>query len=291
MLKAAIFAFLACFVGLCYCQTCPAGQKCGDGTQHFLMIGNPGVGKSTILNGFAGKFLFKSGTSFGKGLTYQLDEARVGNRIFMDTPGLADIEMRKKAAEQITLALKKGGEFKIFFVVTLEAGRVKPADVTTIKLVLDAIPINNGEYSIIVNKLEPEDLETLLTDKDARNSVLQGIMATMPKKTMWFHWATRQDSLAGKKDQILPLDAEFEKFIENAPSVFIPSEAVKDIQTDQFEQLTEKFETMISKMKEDTQALKAQMEKDRALFEDMLKKAREENRRLSDKLDDATKGK
>jgi hypothetical protein len=38
----------------------------------------------------------------------------------MDTPGLSDIEMRKKAAEEITKALKKNGKYYLFFVVTLD---------------------------------------------------------------------------------------------------------------------------------------------------------------------------
>jgi GTPase Era involved in 16S rRNA processing len=255
------------------------------------MIGNPGVGKSTILNGFAGKFLFKSGTSFGKGLTYQLDIEQVGNRIFMDTPGLADIEMRKKAAEQITLALKQGGEFKIFFVATLEAGRVRPSDVATMKVVLDSAPIDNGQYSIIVNKLEPDDLATLQSDVDARNAVLQGFIANLEKKTIYFHPAIRHNNLAGKKDQVLPIDDDMKTFLDNAPTVFIPSEKVKDIKTDQFEEMQEQFELMITKMKEDDQALAKQMADDKANFQAMLEKAQAENAKLSDQLSNAMKGK
>lgn len=42
----------------------------------FLVIENPGVGKSTILNGLLGGPLFRSGLSFGRGMTYQLDIQR-----------------------------------------------------------------------------------------------------------------------------------------------------------------------------------------------------------------------
>lgn len=56
----------------------------------------------------------------------------------MDTPGLADIKLRKQAAKAITEALKRDGNYQIFFVITLEAGRIRPEDMATIKLVLES---------------------------------------------------------------------------------------------------------------------------------------------------------
>jgi GTPase Era involved in 16S rRNA processing len=292
MANSRVLSFIACLAGLhhfhtAYGQsgTCPAGQKCGDGTQHFLLIGNPGVGKSTILNGLAGKTLYKSGPAYGPGLTTVLQEERVGNRIYMDTPGLADIKMRKQAAQEITAALRRGGEFKVFFVVTLEAGRVRPEQKTTIKLVLESAPIT--DYAIIINKLEPEELEEIVTDAEARDAVLAGFMTDMPQKTLYFHWALRHDYLSGKKMQALQLDDEFRQFLETVPSVFIPSEAVKDIKADEFERLNAQFESMIAKMNEDKEFVKELMKKDRDQFEQMIKRMQEENVRLSRKLDEA----
>lgn len=93
----------------------------------------------------------RSGVSFGGGMTTGLDSRHVGGHIFHDTPGLSDVQLRKQAAEAITEALQKGGPFKIFFVVTLEAGRVRPADVTTMQLILKSAPIQN--FGVIFNKL------------------------------------------------------------------------------------------------------------------------------------------
>jgi len=82
-----------------------------------ILIGNPGVGKSTILNALTGKVNFKSGVSFGHGLTTvcqrYVDEKN--DIVYIDTPGLSDVEMRKKAAAEITKALKSSGYFRIFF--------------------------------------------------------------------------------------------------------------------------------------------------------------------------------
>lgn len=40
--------------------------------QHILFVGNPGTGKSTLLNSLVGSAVFKSGVSFGGGLTSYL---------------------------------------------------------------------------------------------------------------------------------------------------------------------------------------------------------------------------
>ena len=53
-----------------------------------IAVGNPGVGKSCILNSLAGEKLFESGLSIGTGKTYELDikRSKTGHQ-FIDTPG------------------------------------------------------------------------------------------------------------------------------------------------------------------------------------------------------------
>ena len=55
-----------------------------------IAVGNPGAGKSSVLNSLSGENLFKSGLSIGKGLTYQLDERVNENGHFLDTPGTVE---------------------------------------------------------------------------------------------------------------------------------------------------------------------------------------------------------
>ena len=67
-----------------------------------------------------------------------------------DTPGLSDVKYRKEVAQEITKALKQNGIYKLFFVASVEAGRVRPDDIITIHLILNSIQIKVN-YSIIIN--------------------------------------------------------------------------------------------------------------------------------------------
>jgi hypothetical protein len=117
-----------------------------------LFCGNPGVGKSSLCNSIFQKKAFESGISLGTGLTREKQEYIYENRKYIDTPGLSDINLRKQAAEEIEKALKENNNYKIIFVATLEAGRIKSDDLVTINTVCKAIKVP-FEYGIIFNKV------------------------------------------------------------------------------------------------------------------------------------------
>jgi hypothetical protein len=232
-----------------------------------------------MLNGFSGKALFKSGVNFGKGKTKVLQKETIGMNTFMDTPGLADIKLREQAAQEITSALMAGGAYKIFFVITLEAERVRPADRTTLELVLASAPITH--YGIIINKLEKVEKDMLMSNTDgARDEVLAGLMTGLPVKSLYFHFEERRDALAGVTDAVPSLDQELINFIQQVPAIEIKPEEVKAIQTNEFDALAQKFETMINELKEDKKILQKKMDEDRASYEKLIKEMQERHDKL-----------
>merc|ERR1712226_530021 len=196
--------------------------------------------------------------------------------------------LRKQAAAAITEALQKGGVFKIFFVVTLEAGRVKPADRTTMELVLASAPISH--YGVIINKLEDEELEALMEDPDAQDSVKAGLLHNLPTPSLYFHFEARRKDLAGKKNQGLGLGEEMKKFIVSVPEVNIAVKDVKGIRIDEFEAMTEKFETL-AQLHDDKKILHQKMAEDKKMYEALVEEMKERTASLEASLKEAKKQK
>eukprot|EP00331_Platyophrya_macrostoma_P014068 CAMPEP_0176434138 /NCGR_PEP_ID=MMETSP0127-20121128/16486_1 /TAXON_ID=938130 /ORGANISM="Platyophrya macrostoma, Strain WH" /LENGTH=422 /DNA_ID=CAMNT_0017816793 /DNA_START=118 /DNA_END=1386 /DNA_ORIENTATION=- len=215
----------------------------------FMMVGNPGAGKSTLLNGLLGKVKFLSGISLGNGLTTVLQEEKdeFGNR-FIDTPGLNDIDMRVSAAKEIEKALKRGGTSRIFFVSSLDSGRIKPEDKTTMKLVLEAAKDIRSNYSIIVNKVSAPVYQRIFENKREFEQMKTRMTAGLPEITenVFFN---RQDPNLDDQDNMLPqLSEELQSFIRNAPSVDVIAQNVQDIKIDQFDRIVDESRKKIQEL-------------------------------------------
>ena len=238
-----------------------------------LFIGNPGVGKSTLVNCLAQKVLFKNGVSIGSGMTYQMEKQEHDGIVYMDTPGLADIKLRKAAAEAITKALKQNGIYQIFFVVTLESGRVRPQDLATIKLVLENAK-DITYYSLIVNKLtkalykkflenEGQKLKELVTELnfgDETNAQTPSILLLL-----------REDDLDDADDVFIKMEA-LNVFVTNAPSMIVVPDHVQNIPgDDSFDKIVSLFEEQLAQLRQDNEQMRVKLEETEQHYRKMMK--------------------
>jgi len=234
-----------------------------------VLVGNPGVGKSTFLNGLLGMKKFESGIALGKGLTTvcQKEVDSQGN-VYIDTPGLSDIKLRKQAAIEIKSALTNGGLFKIFFVITLEDGRIRPDDKTTMKLVLDSAPIGSN-YSVIINKLQPEIIE-LLADREQQMQFITLLNEDLPSTSAIF-FNQFDAKLSAKKNIVPELSDNFLNFVLSiAPMLHIIPESVNDIKEDRFEELKEQLTKQLGLLQADNEAMRKAMQEQQEKYQKLL---------------------
>lgn len=218
---------------------------------HLIFAGNPGAGKSTLANTVLGEPIFRSGVALGQGLTQVLDSHVMGDIKVSDTPGFDDINLRDRAASEISSGLSQGGQLRLIFVVTLEEGRVRRSDVATIATILDAlenvhVDVNN-KFSLIVNKCHDRELQ-LLQQEEYANIVRQafgghrqvGHMVCLPK----------DESAVGSDDTLLTegVDALLSSVFD-APVMVVPDVAV-NVEADSFDARLEELRGEIGRVRE-----------------------------------------
>merc|ERR1739844_435152 len=103
----------------------------------------------------------------------------MGNGVFFDTPGLSDNQRRKQAGRAISNGLRKGGDYKVLFVVTQHYGRIFTNDTTTMKLVLDAAPEIEKKYGVIVNMVSEKFIKEMKEKSDEYDSFISSTFAAV----------------------------------------------------------------------------------------------------------------
>ena len=213
-------------------------------SQYRLFIGNPGAGKSILANCIAERVLFKSGISFGSGKTYKLEKEEHSGIMYLDTPGLADIKMRKAAANAITEALIQNGRYQISFVVTLSAGRLRLEDLATIWLVLLNAPDVN-QFSIIINKLSQIEYGGL--QNNIEKSRLLAPLEFLGEHHKYTVMLLLQNPMLEDADNTIVDYPKLVEFVRDAPWVNVKSSNVSEIPGDddsfkeQLDSMTEKI--------------------------------------------------
>lgn len=217
--------------------------------EYWLFAGNPGVGKSTLINSIMGKAVAKSGISFGQGLTNKTELYDYNTVKIIDTPGLEDINpnMRKKAALGIEESLKKNGNYRIFFIITPEAGRARAGDLTMINMVMDSIKIPEKEkkYNVIVNKAS----KGFFNDSNSRSLFENSFLSNNKEEKISFYYLPRNTEFDDQDNQVMPLDAPFKKWL-STDSKDMPLDA-KNISkiADNFTEQKMLYEQLLSEIK------------------------------------------
>eukprot|EP01132_Coremiostelium_polycephalum_P000295 gene295-384_t len=164
-----------------------------------MFCGNPE--ESALCNSVFQKAIFNSGVSSVTSLTTQQQTYQYGDKLYIDTPGLTDVNTREQAAKEIEQALKKNNNYKIVFVATIESGRLRPTDVPTIETICDAIKVP-FEYGLIFNKASNSAKIHIM------NAGLERYLRPFTKKPYVTAILTRDDVLEDKSDAYLKVVSE-----------------------------------------------------------------------------------
>ena len=249
-----------------------------------IAIGNPGSGKSSILNAFAGQLLFQSGVSVGSGLTTQLESRASNGNTYIDTPGLADDFNRKAAGEALSKVFLHGGRMKILFILTQQSGRIVLQDIATMKLILESVPEIGRNYGVIVNKVPEQVVDQLKNLENIQKFVLGMFLGIRDEFRHNYVLILPTKSKMECNDNVLmatwEIHPSLEKFLEfMVPECDITPGKARNIKVDEIEQLTRQIEEVEADMKQNSE--RHELEKERLIVE--LQDA--ENRRKQEEED------
>jgi len=163
--------------------------------------------------------------------------------------------------------------------MTLEAGRIRPDDLTTMQLVCEAVDMQPNRYSVIINKIEPEVYE-LLQNEEQRNEFFVLLNEGLPGTTYFFS-NLHAFELQGKTDFVPILTEGFITFIENAPIIEIISNNVKDIRFNEFERIRQMLEEQIRGLRDDNRRLQQRIEEQDQRLTDSLRQQQQQQERFN----------
>jgi len=220
------------------------------------------------LNSLLKSTYFDSGVSLGTGLTKTCQQKERAGIVYIDTPGLSDIKYRHDFAVEIKKALMLGGAFQIFFVITLEQGRIRPDDKTTMKLVLEAAPVNSS-YSVIINKLEPEVFAQFSDENSPKIVEFTVLLNEGLPGTNSFYYCQHVPFLSGHNNTLAQFEEDFYQFVRDAPLVQIDPTTVQDIKENEFETTKMLLTEQLNRLQQIEKEMKTKIQLQASAFKNM----------------------
>ena len=199
-----------------------------------------------------GEVKFEAGFKAGEGMTKKYQIQIHKGKKYGDTPGLEDIKIRDIASKEITKILKLNGIYQLIFVLTLEAGRVRPGDVSTINLVLDSIQ-KKVPFGVIINKCTEVFVKKFNENFESTREKVVAAINFGKHKTESIYFFEKKKSMVDKSNVVVQLPNELIQFISTVPSVCIYEDEVGEIQINQFDNFKNELEKNLNHFIDDDQ--------------------------------------
>ncbi|EFA79986.1 hypothetical protein PPL_06807 [Heterostelium album PN500] len=178
----------------------------------------------------------------------------IDDTVVIDTPGLQDVKMREKSAQEIEKQLKKDKSFKIVYVITLESGRIKAHDLQTINSINRAIK-TEFQYGIIINKVSKYLQQIIDATPDMLN-ICFDLLDKQPCKIFILNEIEELDD----RDNALLKDMEVIKelylFLDKVPASFLSKERVDKVDVRDYNKMVNDMESKIHSLIKESEMVK-----------------------------------